>query len=80
MGWFMPAHSTHWLPWQAAPGWLSLLNGNPPSSRCCTDWGGGQFRPCMAAAKMALSGAWVAGPQQCITQSYSTESWVVFDS
>ena len=67
---------------QAAPGWLSLLNGNPPSSRGCTDrWGGwGQFRPCMAAAKMALNGAWVAGTQQCITQSYSTEPWVVFDS
>lgn len=40
MGWFKQVHSTHWLPWQAAPGWLSLLKGNPVSSWCYTDGGG----------------------------------------
>lgn len=32
MGQFAPAHSTCWLPWQVAPGWLTLL----PNGRLTT--------------------------------------------
>lgn len=86
MGWFMQVHSTHWLPWQAAPGWLSLLKGNPVSSWCYTDGGraedggGGSSDPAWLQQRWCWSGAWVVGSQQCITQSYSTEPWLVVDS